>query len=192
LGIPPGSSICITVGRAHPYKRIDFVIEVARLCAGLGVPGLYFVHCGDGPDLDRLESLRDQAGLQDRFVFAGRRSDIPMLLCSSHYALHPAKGEAFSLAILEYMSAGLAVLVPDIPTVRQAIVDGETGVIFADGDAAAAAGSLVALHTDPNHAVKLGVAASAEVRRSYSFSSMNQRFRRLIGDVLARVSPGRL
>jgi glycosyltransferase involved in cell wall biosynthesis len=188
LGLPAGRKICISVARANPYKRIDFAISVARrYVQDLGRDDLVFLHCGDGPDLERLEELVRAWALDGNFFFAGRRQDIHQLLCSSDLALHPAKGEAFSLAILEYMSAGLAVLVPDIPTVCQAIRHGETGMVYPDGDAAAAAGFLAELTADSQKRSRLGREARAEVRDRYSFSRMNQHFTEVMDDALRRV-----
>jgi glycosyltransferase involved in cell wall biosynthesis len=187
LGIPQGAAVCITASRADAYKRVDFVIEVARRCVvELGIRDLYFVHCGDGPDLPRLKDLHRSSGLGERFILAGRRTDVPDLLCSADYALHPSKGEAFSLAILEYMSAALAVLVPDIPTVSQAIRHGETGLVFPDGDASTAAAMLADLHANPSRAKRLGAAAASEVKERYSWGQMHDAFRdsvmRLLSD----------
>jgi len=178
LGVPANKRVCISVGRASPYKRIDFIIEVARQCLeDAARPDIVFVHCGDGPDLDRLRKLALDAGISDRFFFAGRRSDVRQMLCASDFAIHASRGEAFSLAILECMSAGLAVLVPDIPSVAQAIRNKHTGMVYPDGDASAAARLLCDLTCDPVASQRLGAAAAEEVRRHYSLRGMNEQFR---------------
>ncbi len=187
LGLAQDLQICMTVGRAHPYKRVDFVIEVARRCVfDLGCERLAFVHCGDGPDLERLSDLVHRAGLDGRFILAGRRADVQDLLCSADIAMHAAMGEAFSLAIVEYMSAALAVLVPDIPTVRQAIRHQETGLVYPDGDADSAARLLADLVKQPHRRTMLGAAAAEEVRRCYSLTTMNQQFRDVLDPLLGR------
>lgn len=189
LGLEENALVCFTVGRAHPYKRIDFVIEVAqRYQVEHGHADLVFVHCGDGPDMDRLRSLVRQAGLEDRFVFAGVRTDVKALLCSADIAIHASKGEAFSLAIVEYMSAGLAVLVPDVPSVCQAVREGETGRVYPDGDAGAVAIILARLARDPAERRKLGTAAAEEVRRVYSISRMNTTFRSTLAPLVSRAA----
>lgn len=179
--LPNHKKICITVGRASRYKRIDFIVEVARRCVfEQGADDLVFVHCGDGPDLERLRLLISNAGLDGKFLLAGKRSDIRALLCSADFAIHSSQGEAFSLAIIEYMSAGLAVLVPDIPTVCQAIRDGDTGLIHPDGDSEAAARLLTRLVADSDLRNALGSNASAEVRRKYTLDSMNRSYRQVM------------
>lgn len=187
FGIPNDAHICITVGRAHPYKRIDFVIEVARRCiVERGAKNLFFLHCGDGPDIKRLRGLVEQAGLGERFILAGKRSDVRELLCSADIAIHAARGEAFSLAVLEYMSAGLALLVPEVASVRQAVRDGKTGIVYPDGDADAAAQAILTLLQNPEFRKRLGAAAADEVRERFSSSAMNRAFRAVIIDALRR------
>lgn len=189
FNLPADARICITVGRAHPYKRIDFVIEVARRCATApGLDNLYFIHCGDGPDMPRLHSLVQEYNLTNRFIFAGRRNDVHQLLCSSTYAVHAAAGEAFSLAILEYMGAGLCVLVPDIPSVAQAVDHGETGLLYPDGDADAAVNLLVALDQNAPERTRLQTASRRAVADKYSLEAMNTDFTRIIDDVVRTAS----
>lgn len=185
FGLPDDATICISAGRAHRYKRIDFMIEVARLCVvEHGLDDLFFLFCGDGPDMQRLQGLARDAGLEDRFLFGGYREDVPRLLCSADMAIHPSKGEAFSLAIVEYMSAGLPVVVPDLPSVSQAIQDGLTGLVYPDGHAEEAARGIIRLARDRAMRERLGKAASADARSRYSLESMNQRFRDVVGGVL--------
>lgn len=187
FGIPDDALICVTVGRAHPYKRIDFVIEVARRCiVELGANDLYFMHCGDGPDLERLRRLAEESGLGKHFIFAGKRSDVHAILCSADVAIHASKGEAFSLAVLEYMSAGLATLVPDVPSVCQAVRNGDTGIVYADGDVDDAATAILRLRGAPDTRNRLGAAAAAEVRRRYSLADMNEMFRLVVANALDR------
>lgn len=189
FGIAEDHLVVITVARASPYKRIDFVIETARWCLDAhGFNDIVFIHCGDGPDLPRLRSLADRLRLGKHFVFGGRRSDIHRLLCSADIAIHPAKGEAFSLAILEYMSAGLALVVPDVPSVAQAVQQDATGLVYADGDVEQAASAIARLRRDPSLRERLGSAAKEEVRRRYSLRSMNEAFMRAIEPSLEQAS----
>jgi glycosyltransferase involved in cell wall biosynthesis len=185
LGISEDRPICITVGRANPYKRLDFIIDVARHTVfELGQEQMIFLHCGDGPDMARLRSLVTEGGLEDHFILAGRRSDVKRLLCSADVAIHAAKGEAFSLAVVEYMSAGLALLVPDVPSVCQAVRHEETGFVYPEGNTVAAARLLADLVHHPEKRSRIGAAAADEVRTYYSQAQMNQQFRDLMTGLL--------
>lgn len=188
FGLPVDSKICITVGRASRYKRIDFAVHVAHRCIHThGINNLAFIHCGDGPELENLKRLAATANLEGHFIFAGRRTDVPKLLGSSDYALHAAQGEAFSLAVLEYMSAGLAVLVPSVPSVCQAITHNKTGLVYRENDIDAAVSLLKQLICDEPLRRRLGHAAAAEVRERYDLTKMNNEFRQTVDSLLARL-----
>ena len=188
LDIPDQHRVCVMAGRAHPYKRVDFMIQVARHTRHeLGLNDLTFVFCGDGPDLERLKGLAASASLGPNFIFAGPREDLDQILCSADMAIHPSQGEAFSLAIIEYMSAGLPVLVPDIPTVAQAIRQGENGFVYPDENVADAARCLQLLTEDDELRSRLGNQARRDADEKYSLSQMNETFREVMGQALMGV-----
>lgn len=190
FSLPKDAIICMTVARANPYKRIDFVIEVARCCVvEKRCTDVVFVFCGDGPDLERLQALAAGSGLGGHFIFAGRRTDVRPLLCSADLALHPSKGEAFSLAIVEYMSAGLALLVPDIPTVCQAVAHGESGFVYPDGDVQAAAALVCRLANDAGERRRIGAQASRAVDAHFSMQGMDAQFDQVIGGAIRSLAP---
>lgn len=186
FSLPEHAVGCITVSRANAYKRVDFVVAVAcEVVKRRNHTDVHFVFCGDGPDMGRLQALVNDAELGNHFVFAGRRSDVPALLCSADIAIHPSQGEAFSLAVVEYMSAGLPVLVPDIPTVCQAIDHERTGLIFHDGDISMAADFVCALAGDADRRRRMGANAAEKVRTNFSSVAMHEQFRAQASRVLS-------
>ena len=86
-----------------------------------------------------------------------------------------------SLAILEFMNAGLAVLTSDLPSVCQAIDHGVTGLAYAHDDVNAAIDQLRKLIDDPALRRSLGAAAAATCKARYSLEGMNKVF----GEVVA-------
>src|SRR5699024_1175935 len=118
LGMDPDSLVVLSTGRVHPYKRHERILELAeQLRRRRPDRNIVFVIVGDGPALEALREQVRQAGLEDQVRLLGFRRDTPNLLGMADLALHPARGEGFSLSIIEYMAAGLPVLVPDIPSV---------------------------------------------------------------------------
>ena len=104
-------------------------------------------------------------------------------------AIHPAEGEAFSLSILEYMSAGLAVIVPDTPSVSQAIDHEHGGLGYPRGDSGAAQ-AVARLQQHGPLRQRLGEAAARAVRERYSLRTMNQTFRETLDEALNVCSDG--
>lgn len=153
----------------HFWVRIGRLAEEYGMSAVLAFPV-------DGPDLERLQSLVREADLRDCFRFAGKRNDVTDILCSSDIALHLSKGEAFSLAILEYMNAGLVTFVPDIPSVCQAIEGGQNGIIYPYGDVDSLLAKFVKLVDDSSLRTMIGQRARRSVRENFSRAAMGDAF----------------
>lgn len=169
IGATRNTILVVTTGRAHPYKRFDFIIDCAHRIKTL-FPHLdiRFVLIGDGPALQSLHEHVARLGLSDIVMLLGFRSNVHDYLFASDIAMHAALGEGFSLSITEYMSAGLPVLVPDIPSVRQAIDDGEQGIVYPSHDAEAAAKILAELSADRDRVLTLGRNAKIKADQEYS------------------------
>ena len=185
FGIPRDALVVVTVGRATAYKGIDFVVNCANvLCNNLRLTNVYFLHLGDGPELGRLRSRVEQCGLNGRFIFGGKRSDVRQLLPSCHIALHASHGEAFSLAILEYMSAALTTVVPDHCGNAEAIQHNVTGMLYRPGDLNDAVGAIQRLVNDEGLRRRLGDAASNSIRRDFDIRRTNSRLISVLDECL--------
>ncbi len=177
LGIPDHAVLVVLVSRATRYKNIDFAVRcIARLAVADASSCVIAVHCGDGPDKTAFEQLCRELDLGDRFRFLGRRDDVRDILCAADIAFHPSRGEAMSLAILEFMCAELAVVVSDLPSVCSAIQHGVTGLTYSAGSVDAAVEQLRALVVDPERRRALGEAAGRACRTRFSLDSMNAAF----------------
>jgi len=177
VGVRVESILVLTTGRAHPYKRLDFVIQCAAKVQKLAPEvDVVFLLVGDGPAMPELKEMVQQLKLEKTVRLLGFRDDVHDLACVSDLAMHAALGEGFSLSIIEYMSAGLPVLVPDIPSVSQAITHGETGFIYPKDDVEMAAKQILKLATDAGKRVEMGKFAKALADTSYSLEQCTQRF----------------
>ncbi len=185
LGIPDSSVVVFTSGRASAYKGIDFIVECANvLINAMQYDNVHFVYCGDGPDLPRCRDLVARYQLQRRFLFLGRYDDVGALAISCDIGMHAAKGEVgFSLSILEYMSAGLATLVPDNPSVSAATIHGDTGLVYEEGSVASACKYLVHLIEHPELRALLGSNAAKVVARDYNIEGTVNSFRRIVASL---------
>lgn len=178
LGIPSDSTICITTGRAHPYKRFNFIIDVAaELQQELPDNKLVFLLIGSGPALEELRDKVTQSDLQANVCLPGFRSDAKDFLSAADFAMHAALGEGFSLSIVEYMSAGLPVLVPDIPSVRQAIDHDLNGLVYDKDNVKQAAAHVKALYADTNYRRKLGDNAKTTANTRYTLENCTREFK---------------
>lgn len=165
FAIPRDRMLMIMTGRAHPYKRVGFVLQCLEHLKSRGRSDLHFVFVGAGPHLEELIAEAARRGVSEQCTFTGRRDDVPSLLGGVDLAIHPSRGEVgYSLSILEYMHAGLPTLVPDNPSVSGATSHGDTGLIFPEGDVDAACDQLEGLLDHPERRREIGARAREAAR----------------------------
>jgi glycosyltransferase involved in cell wall biosynthesis len=171
LGIPDNIPLAVMTGRANRYKNVSFVLKCIADLAWRGHK-LHFLFCGDGPDLVAFCNEASALGIESLVTFAGRRNDIPQVLPQCDFALHPSLGEVgYSLSILEYMQAGLPVIVPDNPSVCGATQNGETGIVYREHDAESLAKAIVRLMQHPADTKAMGEAARIKVNAEYNLKN---------------------
>jgi glycosyltransferase involved in cell wall biosynthesis len=136
--------------------------------------GLHFLFCGDGPDLEAFKALADKLQINDHLTFAGKRADIRSILPSCDIGMHCAEGEVgYSLSILEYMSAGLATIVPDRPSTRCATRDNDTGLLYRPRDLQSAC-SAITRCMDEDFRHRLSEAAAEDIMANYDIENTNK------------------
>lgn len=168
--IPSDRKVLVTVGRAHRIKGIEFVLDaLAELVVQQGRRDVHLLHIGDGPELERFRLHAESAGVSSYVSFAGQRSDVRSLLRGSDIAIHASEAEVgYSLAVLEYMEAGLPAIVSDNPSVSGATTPERTGLHFRSGDVQSAVEAIRRLIDDAEFAQMLGREAQATLRETYS------------------------
>lgn len=185
LNLPGDAFLIITVGRASVYKGIDFLIDCAHnLIVEENMSDLYFIFCGDGPDLERFRNMVADRSLQGRFHCLGHRTDIRDILLDCNLAIHASPSEACSLSILEYMSAGLAILAPPVGGNIEQLTDNETGMFYQFRNKADLVAKIRFLYENPQIRQTIGVNAASVLGEKFSLELMNRRFREVIIDAL--------
>lgn len=111
----------LVVSAFAPYKRIDLAIEA---CAQMGRK-LWIV--GDGQDDKHLRRL---AGPNVRFVGSLEKAELRKVYAAARALLFPGE-EDFGITPLEAMASGTPVIAYGRGGAVETVVDGETGVFFA-------------------------------------------------------------
>jgi glycosyltransferase involved in cell wall biosynthesis len=114
-------------------------------------------------------SLREQVGslgLSDRVTFHGRVDDAGMLAVLSRckVSVSVPASDATSVALLESMACGLAVVASDLPANREWLT-GADDLLVSAGDAAALARALQVLLQDDARAQQLGAINFERIQR---------------------------
>lgn len=185
LGVDNADFLVITTGRANPYKRFDFIIDcAAELQRQAPEARVHFLLAGDGPAMADLQQQVKRLNIENSVHLLGFRSDIHELLYGSDLAFHAALGEGFSLSIIEYMSASLPVLVPDLPSVSQALTHNETGLFYPYNDKNTVVEHILALSRDSARKQAMGNMAKTVADSKYSLEQCTKAFEAAISSSL--------
>jgi len=139
-------------------------------------PTARFVLAGDGEQRPRFEEQAAKLGLEQNFLFLGRRTDIPKILACCDVAVLPSRAEGLPNAILEYMAAGLPTIASRVGGNAELIEDGVTGLLVPSEDSAALSDALLALLRDPGLARRMA-------QNGHEFTIRNFSFERLVREV---------
>jgi glycosyltransferase involved in cell wall biosynthesis len=168
------------VGRLAPEKGFDLAV---RALGALQEATLVLV--GDGPERERLEQLAAELGVASRLVFVGWSDEPRRYLPGFDALLLPSRHEGFPLAVVEGMLAGLPVVAADVGSVREAVLDGETGYLVPPGDAEAMAARLRPLLAEADFARPLGARGRERALELFSADAMAAAFEALYREILA-------
>ncbi len=125
----PDALRVLQVGRLGPEKGYDITIQSVRLLTERGVNVTVYA-AGRGRLQDALADQARQAGVEDRMVFLGARSDVKALLKAADLFIMPSRWEGVSIALLEAMSMELPVIASAAGGTKEVIEDGVSGVLI--------------------------------------------------------------
>lgn len=184
---PGGEPVLLFVGRLRYYKGLDTLIQALPQLAD--VP-LKVMIVGDGPMLRDWQALAAKCGVAGRIAWETNVPDeeLPAVYHAAAAYVLPAnsRAEAFGVALLEAMSAGLPVVTTEVETGTSWVVqDGVTGSVVSPRDSEALAAALRALLLDPERRAALGAAGHARVLAEFTESGMIDRVMALYDEVLA-------
>ena len=113
LGIPSDAVVIGHVGRFSEQKNHKFFVEVAREVVRMESRSRFLL-VGEGPLRTSIEERVGNYDMAKHFVFAGLRSDVPVLMKGAmNLLLFPSSYEGLPIALLEAKAAGLMCLVSD-------------------------------------------------------------------------------
>ena len=124
-------------GRLKKYKCVDHILR-ALPSVLRSMPELKFLIVGDGDDRPRLEAVAARCGIAHAvqftgFVPPGRKVE---LLQQMWFKVASSSKEGWGLTVLEANACGTPVLASNVPGLRDAVRDNETGLLYRFGDIA--------------------------------------------------------
>ena len=147
----------IWLSRVHRYKGIWTALESFEIFSKSHPEVKLFV-VGDGPLLKKLPAWLKTHGLEGKveltgFVSASRKYE---LLSSSLALLQTSYKEGWGLTVMEAAQLCKTTIASDVPGLRDSVRDGETGILFPSGNAAACASAMEKVYGDAELRMNLG------------------------------------
>ncbi|MBY0230439.1 MAG: glycosyltransferase, partial [Gemmataceae bacterium] len=175
-------------GRLSPEKGFDVLADAASLlCQRRGEVG--FLVFGRGPLEDDVRNRIARAGLEDRFVLGGFRTDVERLLPGFDLFASPSRTEGLPVAVLEAQAAAVPVVATAVGGTPEALADGRTGLLVPTERPDLLAASLESLLDDDGKRRAMGDAARKRVKEEFGFAAQAAAYERLLGR-LARPRKG--
>lgn len=181
--------ILLFVGRLRYYKGLDDLLRaMALLRDSREHLTATLLICGSGPMESAWRALAHELGIAENVHFLGDVPDeaLPALYHAADLYVLPAnsRAEAFGVALLEAMAAGLPVISTEVSTGTSYVnIHGETGLIVPPRDPERLAQAIATLLNDPALRQRLGAQAQARVRAEFSQTAMIERVLDLYSEV---------
>lgn len=166
--------VVLAVGRLIEKKGYSTLVEAAGMLRDRGVPFELRI-VGEGPLWATLQRRIEELGLAERVRFAGplvdaelereyERAALFVLPCQT---MPDGNRDGLPNTVLEAMARGLAVVSTTLPSVAEAVDDGDQGLLVPPRDPAALAEAIARLLDDAALRSRMGEAARLRVEERF-------------------------
>lgn len=190
LNLLVGGTIILFVGGMNRRKGVHHLLSAFQSIAPhhpkaqlliVGPAAKY-----DSSYVEVLHANTNHWGLSDRITFEHRfvENVHEYMKAADIFAL-PSRHEGLSVAILEAMASGMAIVASDIPEIAQSqIQHGSDGLLVPVGDETCLAEALSRVIDDVNLRMKLGHAARRRAVEEFSFETIDSQYLSMYKQVL--------
>lgn len=179
-----GKKVLLTVGGLKERKGQDLVLKALQKIRQRRSDVVY-VLVGEGSWEQGLKTLAKDLGVSDCVIFAGNKTgdELVAYFQACDIYVHTPKVvdlnfEGFGIVYLEAGACGKPVVATDAGGIRDAVIDGETGLIAPDLDVDGIADRILLLLNDPMLAATMGDAGRAYAQKN-NWNTITKQFMRL-------------
>ena len=122
-------------GRLKKYKSVEQLLR-AMVSLKANVPQLKLVVVGEGDNRSSLQLLAKNLNITDAVTFTGFVSEQEKVLWLQRvwFAVNTSSKEGWGLTVIEANACGTAVVASDVPGLRDAVKNHETGLLYEFGN----------------------------------------------------------
>ena len=183
LDIPLRAKIVGTVGRLHPVKGHQLLLEGARLVLQ-HEPETHFIIAGDGEEKGKLLSRRDALGLNGKVHFVGYVHNPDEFINILDVNILTSHSESFPLVLLEGARLRKPTLSSAVGGIKLLIREGETGLLFEAGNARHFATQLLRILRNEELARMLGENLYQHAHQNYSLEMLGKSHRGIYSEIV--------
>jgi len=189
LGLPGDGLVVGTIGTMKPVKGQDILIKAAAEVIRQ-VPEACFAIVGRPSQYHReyeeyLFRLRRDYGLENQVYFLGERDNVEAILPLFEVFVLPSRSEGTSIALLEAMASGRAIVATNVGGNPHLIHDKKTGLLVPPEDPGCLAEAIITLLRNRSFARRLAENAQRAAEKEYRVESMVERYAALYDEVLS-------
>ena len=126
--------------------------------------------------MNDMKLLAKGMNIADRIHFLGEKKEIGELISIFDVAVISSLSEGFSNVLLEYMASAKPVVATDVGGNKEAVIDGETGLLVPPEDARKLADGIKVLLGNREIASRCGLAGRKRVEEEFSLKGMIQKY----------------
>jgi glycosyltransferase involved in cell wall biosynthesis len=172
---PPVFTIA-QIGRVTPQKDQRMALAVAeRLRASVEPFRWLMIGRADADYARECRTAASEMGLAESVCFVGERDDARAILGRVHVGVLTSRSEGLPLALLEYMAAGLPVVVTDVGDAGALVRASGGGQVVAPGDVDSFAAAVSGYAADSDAAERAGASNRAHVLAHHGVEQMVER-----------------
>ncbi|MDZ7372436.1 MAG: glycosyltransferase family 4 protein [candidate division KSB1 bacterium] len=183
-----GPPILVQVANVRPVKdQLMAVHAAAVLRSNYGPFRWWLVGSleSDPAYTRRVAEEIHRLGLEDCVQLLGAREDVPSLLRSASVGVLTSRAEGLPLALLEYMGAGLPVVVTDAGHCRTVVEEAKAGFVVPPGDVEGLASRIAWILRHPNEATEMGRRGQELVLARYTIDRTVEAVLRIYDELLS-------
>lgn len=180
MGVKDDDIVLISMGDLVPRKNYGAAI---RAIAKANDPRLQYMICGKGPELENLQQLAKELGVEKQIHFLGFRTDVKELLTGADMFLFTTRQEGLPRSMMEAMASGLPCVASAIRGNVDLIENGVNGFVCATEDVDGYADAIGRIAADPVLREKMRQ-NNLEKIKQYDITVVEQQIRDIYADVL--------
>src|SRR3989344_1134809 len=185
LGIAEQDKVLVHVANLKPVKGHIYLLQaIAQVVKE--IPHIKVMLIGKDELPGQLQDAARELGIQDKVLFLGQRKDVAELLSIADVCVLPSLSEGMSNAILEYMSAGKAVVATRVGGNPELVVHKYNGLLVEKESAGELRNALLQLLKHPDECQRMGMYGLKVIKECFSLEVMVRKYEEIFQECISK------